>query len=244
MSQPLLQRLNYHPDPRYLAIADRKVAARLDLIKSKVDFKNKVVLDLGCSGGFFSFSLTKEAKKIIAIDGDPEIIERNKKIRKDLAIENIEFIQGTISRELIDNLEKIDVTLFLSVYHHMLAISDAYDWNQYLDANSRDAFIDALNCKTDVLIFEIGYPNEGYEWCNRLPSYEPNWDEYVKQSVFRGKYKNVEVDLPSIKINWFNKNIVSKLSTPYKEDSYFIEKIKALFRFDARDLRRIYFGKK
>ena len=244
MSQPLSQRLNYHPDPRDLSFAHRKVGMRLDLIRSKVDFKDKVVLDLGCSGGFFSFSLAKDAKKVIAIDGDPEIIKRNKAIQKDLGIENIEFIHGVISKEFIDSLENIDVTIFLSVYHHMLSISDAYDWNQGQNEGARNQFIEALNSKTNTLVFEIGFPNEGYEWCERIPKYEPNWNEWVKQNVFRGKYKSVDVSEVPMNLGWINKSIVSKLSTPYKQDSDFLRKIKNVFKFDARDLRRIYFGKK
>jgi SAM-dependent methyltransferase len=242
MSQPLSQRLNYHPDPRELSISDRKVGARLDLIASKVDFRDKTVLDLGCSGGIFSFSIARVARNVIAVDGDYDVIQRNVAIQRELGLTNIEFIHSSIDKDLIASLGKVDTTLFLSVYHHMLSISDAYDWNANFSATAASELIDSININTDSLVFEIGYPNEGYEWCERLPDYGLDWDDYVRQCIFRARYRHVEALLPQNGVGYLNAILTSRLSTAYKADSWLLQKIKTFMQFDSRDFRKIYFG--
>jgi len=244
MTQPLQQRANYHPDPRVRGGSDRKVFSRLDRIKSKIDFKDKVVLDLGCSGGFFAFELAKTAKKVIAIDADSEIIERNRNIQNELELNNVEFVCAPITAETILKIGKVDITLFLSVFHHMLALSEAYDWNNGMNPQAADSVIAAVNGVTDTLVFEIGYPNEGYEWCERLPHYGPDWDTFVINHIFQDRYQSVEASAPVLELNWLTRHLLSRLSTPYKRDTRLIQIIKQLFRYDSRDLRKIYFGQK
>lgn len=243
MDQSLAHRMNYHPDVRESSIKSyRKVKERFDLIKSRVDFKNKVVWDLGCSGGFFSLSLASQVKKVIAVDGDLAIIEKNKAIQHELGIKNIEFIHANIDSELIDGLEPADVTIFLSVFHHILTTSTEYAWNKEATMSSASHLIDSINARSNTLIFEIGYPNEGCPWCEDLPNYGDDWDEYVINHIFRDCYRSVEKLNPEIKLNWYKKAILSKLSKPYQRDSLFVQRIKSLFQFDPRDYRKIYFG--
>ena len=244
MTQPISQRMNYHPDPREIFNSDRKVMARLEFILSKVNFKNKVVLDLGCSGGFFSFELAKTAKKVVAVDGDPAIIKKNKELQKELGIENIDFICAPISAELIANVGNVDITLFLSVFHHMLTMSDAYDWNNAVDLEHRNEMVSALNKSTSCLIFEMGEVNEGYEWCERMPLVSKDNKDFVYSEVFKNSYKKVSSFDGPVKVSSVNKYMISKLSQDFKEDSRLVSVFKRLFSFDARDLRKVYVGQK
>ena len=244
MTQPIYQRMNYHPDPREISTSDRKVKSRLDFILSKVDFKNKVVLDLGCSGGYFSFELAKIAKKVVAVDGDHEIIARNKELQKELGIDNIEFICSSISAEFLANIGNVDITLFLSVYHHMMTISDAYDWNNAIDSEHRNKMLSKINQITKCLVFEMGEVNEGYEWCQRMPVSSKNNKDYVTNEVFKESYVNVNVYDGPVKVNLINKYLVSKLSQDFKEDTKLVSIFKRIFMFDARDLRKVYVGQK
>ena len=244
MSQPISQRIGYHPDPLNKSSSNRSVNKRLQTITSNINFTNKIVLDLGCSGGFFTFSLASLAKKIIAVDGDEEIIKRNKEYQKKLGIKNIEFIHANISKELIDSLEDIDITLFLSVYHHMLTHSNAYDWNLKQDSIKNEQFLKELRKKTNIFIFEIGLPNEGYEWCELLPDFGLNWDEYIKTTIFKKDFPKISTYQPIKKSGLLHTFISHKLSFNYKEDSRLIQKIKRIFKFDSRDFRKIYIGKK
>jgi len=244
MTQPIEQRLNYHPDPRDELMSDRKVMSRLSFILSKVDFKDKVVLDLGCSGGFFSFEIAKVAKKVIAVDGDKEIISRNKILQNELGIKNIEFICSNISVDTIESVGEVDTTLFLSVFHHMLTASDAYDWNQGVDTNDLSKMLSTLNEQTSNLVFEIGEVNEGYEWCERMPKESLDSKKFVLEEVFRNAYQEVEDYNRLEDISFFNIHIISKLGRAFKRDSRLISILKRAFQFDARDFRKIYIGTK
>jgi SAM-dependent methyltransferase len=244
MTQSLYERLSYHPDPRTSSGSHRKVDARFNFIRRKVDLQDKVVLDLGCSGGSFSFAAAQTARHVIAIDGDPEIIARNKEIQNELGVKNIEFHHHIIESATIDQVGLVDVTLLLSVYHHMITASQAYDWNTCNTSDEADLAIEAINRNTETLCFEIGYPDEGYEWCERLPNFGADWDDYVREHVFRGAYRSVDIGPAPTPVSWFAKGILSKLSTPYRRDVVLIQKLKSLFRFDARDLRKIYIGRK
>ena len=242
MTQSLEERLGYHPDPRQPGRGHRPTEPRLDLIKSKVDFRDRKVLDLGCSGGFFSFELAKIARQVIAVDGDAEVIERNKAIQRDLGITNIEFVHASIDADLVHRVGPVDVTLLLSVYHHMLTRSAAYDWNADATTRASGDVIDAIADETQVFIFEIGLPNEGYEWCARLPDFGPDWAEYVRRTIFRGRFGKVEAVRPRTRMSWINRQLVSKLSRPYKEDGIFVQRIKSALRYESRDFRTVYFG--
>ncbi|MEM3104718.1 MAG: methyltransferase domain-containing protein [Candidatus Bathyarchaeia archaeon] len=134
-----------------------------------VDIKEKTVLDLGCSGGYFSFRLSESARYVLGVDADEEIIKRNIEIAEKQGYRNVTFIHAMITPELIESLPSFDVTLFLSVFHHMLTASEAYDWNKGYAADQALRVVATLREKTNVLVFEMGYPDEGYEWCQRLP---------------------------------------------------------------------------
>jgi len=218
--------------------------SRLGFIKSKLDFTDRVVLDLGCSGGFFAFEISKIARKVIAVDGDPEIIERNKSVQNELRRENIDFVCAPISAETISNIGTVDITLFLSVFHHMLTVSDAYDWNRGVNSAHIDSMLTAVNRCTSTLVFETGVATEGYEWCARLPRLSCPLETFVINDVFRGAYATVAVYQSPVPVNWVNKYVISRLGRPYEEDSRTISYLKRFFRFDSRDLRKIYIGSK
>ena len=126
----------------------------------------------------------------------------------------------------------------------MLTHSNAYDWNSKQDSNKNELFLKELRNKTNIFIFEIGLPNEGYEWCESLPDFGLNWDEYIKTTIFKKDFSKISTYQPIKKSGLPHKFISHKLSSNYKEDSRLIRKIKRIFKFDSRDLRKIYIGKK
>lgn len=63
-----------------------------------------IIIDLCCASGFQSFAFAKTCKKVMAIDIDPEKIERAKENAKKLNITNIEFVVGDVLESDIINL--------------------------------------------------------------------------------------------------------------------------------------------
>ena len=131
MQSDRYHRLNYHPVPweQGRPKGSRKVAGRWSLISGHCDLDGATVLDLGCSGAYMSFRAAETAARVVGVDADAEIIERNRGLAAQRGLDNISFVHGRLSPELILDLPRADFAFFLSVFHHMLVGSAAYDWN-------------------------------------------------------------------------------------------------------------------
>lgn len=194
MSLPLEERIGYHPDPNQPTggRSKRKVEARHRLIRGNVDFSGKRVLDLGCSGGYFGFALSDTVSSYLGVDGDEPVIERNRNVARQRSLVNVEFQSAAITPSYIRGQAPVDVALFLSVFHHMLGGSDAYDWNRPGEFDPFD-LLRALRERADVLVFETGYPDEGYDWCDRLPPMTPTPRAWVVRTLREAGFRHVEV---------------------------------------------------
>lgn len=193
MSLTLEERIRYHPDPNQPGgiRAKRQVEARHRLIRENVDFSGKRVLDLGCSGGYFGFALSDTVASYLGVDGDEPVIARNREAARQRSLGNVKFQSAEINPSFIRGLAPVDVVLFLSVFHHMLGRSNAYDWNR---PESFDPFdvLRAIRERTDVLVFETGYPDEGFEWCERLPPMTPAPRTWVERTLREAGFLHVE----------------------------------------------------
>ena len=194
MPVTLEERLSYHPDPNLQAgsRSKRKVEARHRLIGGNVDFSGKRVLDLGCSGGYFGFALSGTVSSYLGVDADEAVIERNRNAAWQRSLVNLEFRSAAITPSFIRGLAPVDVALFLSVFHHILATSDAYDWNRPGEFDPFD-LLRALRERAGVLVFETGYPDEGFEWCERLPPMTPTPRAWVMRALREAGFRHVEV---------------------------------------------------
>jgi len=237
--------LGYHPVPhkRLWRRGQRRVEKRLTAILRHADLRNKSVLDLGCSGGYFSFSLSRIARYVLAIDADAEIIRRNQKIAAEYGYGNITFLHANITAELVESMPWFDVTLFLSVYHHMLTASQAYDWNKANTSDDVLGTMTAIRAKTQVLIFEMGYPDEGQEWCERLPEMAPTPREWIIQNIFASDFDRVQV-VPAPDYEGLWGGVKKTVAQRRIGISLIARVLRRLFSIDARDGRDIFIGTK
>ncbi len=184
MAQPLAVSLDYHPTHRSRPWhGGRRVENRLRAITGAVDFDGKSILDLGCNGGYFSFAVAAAAERVVAVDGEAELIRLNQAKQAELGITNIDFQHALITPEFIDNMPNFDIILFLSVFHHMLCASQAHDWNTQSERSNAMEVIRKLRGKSKILVFEMGYPWEGYDWSANLPPMEDPC-VWVKDNIF------------------------------------------------------------
>jgi SAM-dependent methyltransferase len=188
------ERLRYHPDPNphKRTRSKRRVDGRCRIIEEQVDLSGKRLLDLGCSGGYFGFELARVVSSYLGVDADHAVIERNRNVAQQLSLTNLEFIRTTITPSFIRSLPPVDVALFLSVFHHILATSAAYEWNRPPDFDPFD-LLRALRERAAVLVFETGYPDEGFEWCERLPPMTPTPRAWVKRVLRDAGFRYVKV---------------------------------------------------
>ena len=68
---------------------------RLEYISSRLEIKNKKILDIGCGGGILSEELSKMGAKVTGIDSSKKSINIAKKHAKEQDLE-IEYINGSI----------------------------------------------------------------------------------------------------------------------------------------------------
>jgi SAM-dependent methyltransferase len=189
------ERLRYHPDPnrqKGSRRSKRRVDGRCRIIEERVDLSGKRLLDLGCSGGYFGFELADVVSSYFGVDADDVVIERNRSVAQQRSLINLEFHRATITPSFVRSLPPMDVALFLSVFHHILATSTAYAWNRPPDFDPFD-LLRALQERVDVLVFETGYPGEGFEWCERLPPMTPTPRTWVEQVLRNAGFRHVEV---------------------------------------------------
>lgn len=222
---------------------ERDYQGRLDIIESVVDFTGKRVLDLGCSGGFFSFSIARKAKHVTAVDADSHMIQKNIENAKKLKIENIDFVNKKIDAEFLNGLENYDVVLFLSVFHHIIIGSSTYDWTEDNEQDEAMVLLDAVKNVGDVLVFEIGRPEEGYKWCADLKRAIGGPRKWVTKHVFgKDTFEDVSI-LPGVASQrWLFRTfpLLGRLALGNRVG----RKISRLAGVDRRDFREIYIGKK
>ena len=116
---------------------------RIQKLLSDYSLKDKEILDVGCSEGFFSFMFSKlGASKVVGIDADNLAIEKANFVKKILTCKNIEFKKGNVYEEL-SNEASYDLVLCLGFLHR---IPSPYD------------FLNLIQKNTNSIIFEWKSP--------------------------------------------------------------------------------------
>jgi ubiquinone/menaquinone biosynthesis C-methylase UbiE len=80
--------------------------------------KNQKILDIGCSGGRYSFELAKRGGDVTGIDAAPKVIRWANEKRKRFNGLKLRFIQGDIEN-LPFKKESFDIVLCIELLHHL-----------------------------------------------------------------------------------------------------------------------------
>lgn len=92
---------------------------KLRLIQLPEDLRGKSVLDIGCNEGFFAFEAERRgAAYVLAVDSDARA-RKKFHIVKRLLKSNVEFMFLNVTDLRERTIGRFDVTLFLSVFHHL-----------------------------------------------------------------------------------------------------------------------------
>lgn len=244
MSQTTSDRLNYHGTHRgnVLCRSSRLVRHRLESIRSHLDFRGKSVLDLGCSGGYFSLNIASEANHVLGVDGDPEVIRQNIALAREKGVGNVKFVEASLTRQFISVLPQYDIVLFLSVFHHMLGASDAYDWNsEELRSEAFDT-LGEIRKKARVLVFEMGYPDEGYDWSTKLPPMVPDPVTWIVANIFGDDFSVQVISPPVMKGRL---GAIRRWLLHNHESRGIVWRIlRRILHVDVRDKRHLFIGTK
>ena len=195
MTTSVKDRLQYHPDPRVSATgkagaSGRRVDNRRVAIEGSVPVAGQSVIDFGCSGGYFGFAWSTKLSSYLGVDGDAAVIARNQAAADELRLPHLRFVHGNLTPSFVRGLPAADIGIFLSVFHHVLASSSAYDWNRTNDFDPFELLV-AMREKVGTLVFETGYPDEGMDWCSRLPPMLPTPRRWVEQTLLNAGFSCV-----------------------------------------------------
>jgi ubiquinone/menaquinone biosynthesis C-methylase UbiE len=87
----------------------------LDKVESLVSLKEKEILEIGCGWGSRSFDISKRCKHLIAIDPNPEALEKASELH---SADNIEYKLG-FAEKLEFKDKNFDVVIFTLSIHHV-----------------------------------------------------------------------------------------------------------------------------
>lgn len=132
---------------------------RADFIKKFIDYKNKTVLDIGCTTGFFVFdALDSGAKKAICYEGAADAYEALVGYIEQ-SPESIEHYNSYFDFQT-DEIPRSDVVHLLNVVHHF-----GDDYGADVDIGKAKSMmidnIDAFAQYSDNMIFQMGYNWKG-----------------------------------------------------------------------------------
>jgi ubiquinone/menaquinone biosynthesis C-methylase UbiE/biotin operon repressor len=103
------------------------------------------VADLGAGEGTLSQLLAKNARKIIAVDNSPKMVEFGSKLARKHGLKNLEYRLGDIQDPPIEN-ETVDLAIFSQALHHAIrperAVGSAY---RILKKGGRLVILDLLS---------------------------------------------------------------------------------------------------
>jgi len=176
----------------------RDPTERLDLIKKhEKSFRNKKMLDLGSSLGFYCFSMSKlGARECIGVDADLKSVKVCNLIKKLYGIKNIKFVRSFITPQKIKKVGKVDVTIFFSTFHHI--ISDKrfyprpYGWNFKRGISFGNEILSAISSCSKNMYFEMGTSYESSSWEKSLNFMLPDPTEFIEYMLLK-HFKQVQV---------------------------------------------------
>ncbi|MEI7228870.1 class I SAM-dependent methyltransferase [Pectobacterium carotovorum] len=144
--------------------------SRFDYIKSKINFQNKKVLDIGCNLGYFTFSAVDcGACHVVAYEGFTSHADFVSAVSSMLKLEDRISVHSEYYPFSSDE-NTYDVIFLLNVLHH---VGDDYGDKTLLIENVKDNIVKQLNSmseNTNTLVFQLGFNWKGNSNCGLFTS--------------------------------------------------------------------------
>ena len=146
-------------------------------------------MDLGAQLGYFSFKLAERGWLSLAVEADPGTYQASVLARDAIGLDRITNQKMLIDSSSVHNLPRVDVTIFLSLWHHIVHAEGF--------ASGKKVLTEVLNRTNDVCFFETGQSTESgnreLEWRKSLPSMEPSPEKWISELLIDCGAKDVKV---------------------------------------------------
>ena len=123
---------------------------RLEYISSRLEIKNKKILDIGCGGGILSEELCKMGAKVTGIDFSKKSISIAKKHAQEENLD-IEYINGSILD--ISNLGKYDCVICFEMIEHIHEPKRLIEKIESVSQKKSHLFMSTINRNLKSFIF-------------------------------------------------------------------------------------------
>ena len=123
---------------------------RLEYISSRLEIKNKKILDIGCGGGILSEELSKMGAKVTGIDFSKKSISIAKKHAQEENLD-IEYINGSILD--ISNLGKYDCIICFEMIEHIHEPKRLIEKIESVSQKKSHLFMSTINRNLKSFIF-------------------------------------------------------------------------------------------
>jgi hypothetical protein len=131
-------------------------------------------LDIGCHLGFFTFQMARKGVFCIGVEGEAILHHLCNLIKEVGGFEKAVFVRGFLDESFSQTLPTVDITLFLSVFHHMIRKSGMEQATRLMK--------EIMQKTRRVIFFETGQANEpNVTWAKHLPPMDPNPKEWTER---------------------------------------------------------------
>ena len=124
-------------------------------------------MDLGAQLGYFSLRMGEAGWLCLAVEASPVPHEMSRLIQQAAAIPNVAHRRMQLDAESVHRLPRVDVVLFLSLWHHLCRV-EGFD-------KAKHILREVLRRTGKVCFFETGQSDETHmAWARTLPAMEPD----------------------------------------------------------------------
>ena len=163
-------------------------AHRMNMIKETIGSAGCSVLDVGCSGGYYSFAMRDLLKGYVyGIDTEQELVDGCRALAASHEVDNVVFDCLELSEYLIHTDERFDVCLYMSAHHHVIQ-RHGFPLANYL--------LKTLSNRCKLMFFDMGQKNENCPatgWWNLMPPC-PDQKEWLVDYLYKNTmFKKIEI---------------------------------------------------
>lgn len=142
-------------------------------IEEEIGSFNGCALDIGCNLGFFTFQMARRGFFCLGIEGEALLCHICNLIKEVGEFDNTAFVRARLDESFSKRLPTVDVTLFLSLFHHIVRQSGMIVASQLVK--------ELMHRTKRVMFFETGQSNEpNVSWAKYLPEMHPEPKEWIE----------------------------------------------------------------
>ena len=185
----------YQPIPgfdKFIAQRHQGTVERWSAIQHELGTLAGSAIDIGCNTGFFTFQMARKGFLCMGIESEALPYYVCNLAKEVGGFDNAVFMRAIFNEDLAEKLPTVDVTIYLSVFHHMV--------RRFGEEVATRSLMQLMRKTRRVMFFETGQSDENVaSWSKYLPEMTPNPREWIKnyfqslgasQVKYLGEYNN------------------------------------------------------